>query len=779
MTARLARSFKQAGLVRLALLLPIAVATILATAVALTGAGQGYDEGLRTARDQLRSRAATGSIVVVEIDAHSLSSARVWPWPRVLHARLVDEARRGGAALVAFDIDFSAPSDGVNDGAFAKSLSAFGGSVVLPTFRQLRSSGSERFVENFPLPQFRKNAIMGAVNVRPDADGQLRNYIYGTVTAGVPRPSIAALLADSSGTVGESFRIDGAIEPGSLPRVSAVDLIEGRVAPSTIRGKRLLVGGTAIELGDRYALPGHGVLPGVVVQALAAETLLQATDFTNYGSLPALLVAFAVIGWSRRWHRPSIAFAVAVAAILASPLVLETSFMGTADVVPALVLIAVYAALRGVLMLVRNLHDARTIDVATGLANLRALAVSYQAAEAPIVVAIRLKNYGEMATHLSDVERATLIARVVDRLRLGLGIETVFAIEPATLAVLVQGTDCDMLIEQVEGTSALFRGAIDIGSRNLLITPAFGIAESSRTGIGATELAMRAIAAARSADSSGHRWSLHNDTLASDADRSLVLLADVERALTDGSIHVLFQPKWSIAEGRVTGAEALVRWRHPELGPVSPELFIPLLEANQRIADLTLFVLDSCTRQQAVWRTRGHRLNVAVNISAALLDDAEFVTLLHARINEAQDLTLEVTESAALSSASRAIEVLAELKASGVRISIDDYGTGQSTLSYLKTFPANEVKIDKSFVTRIRDNASDRILVRSTIDLAHELGLWVVAEGVEDEACLTLLAEFGCDTAQGWHIGRPMDGEALATLIEAAADPGMPLRAAA
>jgi diguanylate cyclase len=253
-------------------------------------------------------------------------------------------------------------------------------------------------------------------------------------------------------------------------------------------------------------------------------------------------------------------------------------------------------------------------------------------------------------------------------------------------------------------------------------------------------------------------------------DRALVLLGEIDGAIGNGDIFVLYQPKHDIAEEAILGAEALVRWRHPVFGPVSPDEFIPLMESSGNIGPLTFAVIDICLSDLTRWHTRGLRLGVAINISARLLDDRVFIDGLLPRLKAlgplAEKVTLEVTESATIGGASSAVAALQRVRSLGTRVSIDDYGTGHATLSYLRSFPADEIKIDKSFVTAMASSASDRILVRSTIELAHELGFQVVAEGVEDAACLTLLAQFGCDVAQGWEIGRPMSASALETLAK-------------
>jgi diguanylate cyclase len=204
----------------------------------------------------------------------------------------------------------------------------------------------------------------------------------------------------------------------------------------------------------------------------------------------------------------------------------------------------------------------------------------------------------------------------------------------------------------------------------------------------------------------------------------------------------------------------LARWTHPEKGPISPVEFISAAEQHDRIEPLTLFVIDKAVEAASRIVQRGIDFDIAVNLSARMLNDRRLPTKVAAILDrhglEASRLTLELTETAAVSGSGNGIDLLAGLRDLGIKISIDDYGTGLSTLEYLKKIPASEIKIDQSFVKSMRDNRSDLIMVQSTIALAHSLGRTVVAEGVEDAHSLEQLAMLKCDVAQGFVVGRPM-----------------------
>jgi len=249
----------------------------------------------------------------------------------------------------------------------------------------------------------------------------------------------------------------------------------------------------------------------------------------------------------------------------------------------------------------------------------------------------------------------------------------------------------------------------------------------------------------------------------------LALLGDLRRAMERGELVLHYQPKISTSTGDVVSAEALVRWQHPDRGLIFPDVFIPLAEHTGLIGPLTRYVLDAALTQARVWVDAGRPLPVSVNLSARnLLDEnlpAQVAELLAAHDVPAELLELEVTESALMTEPARAQRLLEQLSALGVRISIDDFGAGYTSLGQLKSLPVNELKIDKSFVMTMTENRSNSLIVHSIVDLGHNLGLTIVAEGVESEQALSALREFGCDVAQGYHLSRPIPTAALDTWL--------------
>ncbi|PRX23025.1 putative bifunctional diguanylate cyclase/phosphodiesterase [Actinoplanes italicus] len=250
----------------------------------------------------------------------------------------------------------------------------------------------------------------------------------------------------------------------------------------------------------------------------------------------------------------------------------------------------------------------------------------------------------------------------------------------------------------------------------------------------------------------------------SDTDR-LTLQSELRRGIERGELVVLYQPKVDVTTRLPCGAEALVRWQHPARGLLSPDVFIPLAEDSGLIDLVTVEVLDQALAQIRRWEDLGHELPVSVNIPARSLTDATFPGVVDAALVQHGVrpglLTLEITESAMIADLLRAGETLNELRKLGVKISIDDFGTGYSSIAHLRDMPPHELKIDRSFVMKMSENSRDESIVRAVVDLAKNLRLRVVAEGVETESALRTLGDLGCHEAQGYHISRPVPAAEL------------------
>ncbi len=319
-----------------------------------------------------------------------------------------------------------------------------------------------------------------------------------------------------------------------------------------------------------------------------------------------------------------------------------------------------------------------------------------------------------------------------------------------------------------------------VSGADLDVEASVGVVLSGEHGTDATTLMQRADVAMYVAKQRNLGISTYDPALDGHSPERLGLLGDLRRALHNDELFLLFQPKVSLSTGDVCGAEALLRWAHPERGLVAPDAFIPLAENTGLIGPLTRRVLDLALAQARRWADQGRALQVSVNLSARNLHDTHLDTAVAeslARHGVAPHLLkLEVTESAIMADPARATELLTRLSAQGIAIAIDDFGAGYTSLGQLKNLPVSELKVDRSFVMAMESDTSDRLIVRSVIELSHNLGLSAVAEGVETAEALGTLTAFSCDVAQGYHLSRPLPADAFDAWL--GAWPGLPAASA-
>jgi diguanylate cyclase (GGDEF)-like protein len=311
---------------------------------------------------------------------------------------------------------------------------------------------------------------------------------------------------------------------------------------------------------------------------------------------------------------------------------------------------------------------------------------------------------------------------------------------------------------------------IEIQGQAIEVGASLGIVMFPEHGEDAAVLMREADAAMYIAKQFRSGYKVYTTDLGHGADDRLTLQGDLRRAIANGELVLHYQPKIDFAAGRVSGVEALVRWQHPQLGLLPPDKFIPLAEQTGLIKPLTISVLRGALCQCREWQQAGMVLSMSVNISAINIQDPEFPDQVAALLKEVPVppalLELEVTETAVMSEPLRAVECIKRLSALGLQVAIDDFGTGYSSMAYLKKLLVAKIKIDKSFVKDMAINHSDAVIVRSTVELGHNLGLKVVAEGVESQSVWDRLKDLGCDSAQGYYMSRPLTAEKFAAWLD-------------
>jgi diguanylate cyclase (GGDEF)-like protein len=415
--------------------------------------------------------------------------------------------------------------------------------------------------------------------------------------------------------------------------------------------------------------------------------------------------------------------------------------------------------------LLTNLERSATTDALTDLPNLpettRRLEALLDEHRRVVLAAVAVLSFKEVNETLGRELGDELLLEIARRLRLTYPDAVVGRVGGARFAVAVPasavGTDPEhfglTLRSQIEGTAQL-------GAVGTHVRLSVGLTQAPEHGGHAARLLQRAETAMHSARHVGGGpvlWAPAYEVL---GNRRLAVVLALREALSSGALGVAYQPKVVINGGRVSGVEALVRWTHPALGDVGPAEFVPLAEASGLMGPLTATVLRQSLAACREWQSCAPGVGVSVNVSADTVLDASFVTevaglLAEARVPAAL-LTLELTESVLLEDPMLAAERMAELRALGLRLAVDDFGTGYSSLTYLRGLPVDEVKIDKGFVDGLVNDAADRVVVKAVVEIAHTLGLRVVAEGAENDEQVHILQSLGVDEVQGFLHARPM-----------------------
>jgi diguanylate cyclase (GGDEF)-like protein len=534
---------------------------------------------------------------------------------------------------------------------------------------------------------------------------------------------------------------------------------------------------------------------GLIFRFTVRAAHLDANDTDYYLLVFAIFILAMFVNWlgvggyqcyldrTSLWRKTREAFAPVLAAELFSALltvaaVYVASDLGTAGIAMFGVVLIVFQYLVGELLESKRrgeeLHRMATTDELTGLPNREhfretisgRIASSNETGEPFGILLMDLDRFKEVNDTLGHDWGDRLLAEVGSRLVGSIGTSGVVArLGGDEFAILPpQSTDDPAILEQlaakllheVQQPFLSEELSIDVGA-------SIGIVRFPRDGADVNTLMRRADVAMYAAKSSQTGCKLYEPEADRHSVQRLGVLSDVRRALEADEIVVHFQPIVDLMRRRVSGAEGLVRWQHPDRGLLPPAAFIPAVEQTGLIRPLTMRVLNLSLEQCAIWRRTGNNLSVAVNLSVRNLLDPELPTMIQRLLDShglgPDALQLEITETMLMFDPERVLATVKRLNDLGMHVSVDDFGTGYSSLAVLRQLPVNELKIDRSFVSPMLDDESDLIIVRSTINLGHDLGLKIIAEGVEDARTMHRLADLGCDLAQGYHLSRPIAPE--------------------
>jgi diguanylate cyclase (GGDEF)-like protein/PAS domain S-box-containing protein len=898
------------------ILVVIALAIVLST---------GWHGSLRNALTDLRfawqSREASGNVVVVAIDAPSIDQIGVWPWPRRLHAELLHRLDAAGVHDIAFDVDFSTPSDPASDEAFVRALRDVGGSTILPSFKQPMPNGGAVHV-NRPLKQFSNQSWPAVVNVAVEPDGLVRRYPFGEKLGDAVMPSMAVVLAGQDVNRRPPFLLDFSIRAASIPAVSYVDVLRGDTATlAKLKDKKVVIGATALELGDRFSVPNGKIISGPVLQALAAESILQNRMLrwtSDIGMILGLGAICLLMMYSWRRVAPGIRVAILVAAgasveLVAAlvqarwPLVIDTSLLHIAIIayltaialdeidfrrllgriaesrfhrmamslgdglvctdeehritvwnpgasaifgympaeiigrpfetlcalpadgsarpsmhdaarqallVPGGAVVVEFegrrkngetfpveasfsgwqgtdgfqygAILRDISVRKREAERIRYLaehDALTGLANRNMLHVrladlisaAEQRSSGVALLVLGLDGFQEINDMLGHSAGDLVIRAVAERLRREVDGKAIVArLSGDEFAIAV---DCAEIGEPIaafaERIAHAFEAPLAAGTREHRVGISVGVAVYPDGGQTADDLLSNghlALSRAKATRRGSHV--IFESAIRQELENRLTLESELALAVERGEFELFYQPQVRLIDGGLVGAEALIRWRHPVRGYVSPGEFMPVVNTSALSERIANWVMETACRQARAWELSGNGVRVAINLSPSQLQSGDLAHSVAALL-EMTGLTpslleIEVTEDILLHDERRVLAMFKRIQELGVRVLFDDFGTGYASLSYLKKFPLDGLKIDRSFVFGLLANSDDAAIVGSTIGLSKQLGLTVLAEGIENKATADFLVSMGCEEGQGYFFGRPMPAEAFAKQFLAA-----------
>jgi len=381
-----------------------------------------------------------------------------------------------------------------------------------------------------------------------------------------------------------------------------------------------------------------------------------------------------------------------------------------------------------------------------------------------VVMVMHLQRFREIQSSLGHEIGDEVLRATAQRLRENLAEEFVLArLEGDQFLIIAPNTDSDAGQRLAKALAKVLDSGLTVQSINVTLDACIGLCVCPEHGRQPDQLLRRAAVAKNDAQLSQERVRIYQNGREARHVRQLAILGDLRRATEEDELKLYLQPKVTLQDTQVCGAEALLRWEHPELGRINPNEFIPLAESAGSISMITKWVLHRTIQQARLWKDQGINLPIAVNLSARDLQNEKLPATICAELEQngmdTSCLILEITEEAVVHDLDHAVSVLSEMRQRGLRTSMDDFGTGYSSLSHLQKLPVDELKIDRAFVSCLPEHKQNAAIVRSVIDLAHNLGLEVVAEGVETTAALRWLREEGCERAQGYYLSKPMPAE--------------------
>lgn len=691
-------------------------------------------------------RSAPSSQVLLTIDdRHTWTSAEL--------AEVLDELRPRMPRRVLIDTPLPVGENAAGDAALARAVRSYGSDIAfIARSERVDNIGKDAII--LPPKQITGNAEVLASAWRGNFLLYAVSAPYTITVDGREYSTVAAALSGVRSGIEGDYYPDFRIDPATIPRIPSQTLSAGTAAASGLTGRTVIV--TGLSKAPSILYFGHSYAPAIALDIAGAEGLKAPFALSlgpRFGALPFLALVSLLIWLGSRASglRKAAAYLAAIAAAFVLPAVLRTMGLVFAPDA-AFMFMAIYGSVRLWQKRARRIQ----LTSASGLPNLLALANNPLPVGSDVVVAV-VGRYEEILATLPHDLHGECARQIARRIAAGAGADKIHHGDGGHFAWAEEARPLEMQLDHLEGLRALFAAPLLIGNHTFDTNIHFGLDRNE--GLDTPTRVNSALASANEALANGRAIELFEASRLAEAPWELSLHARIEEGLRNGDIWLAFQPQWDLRDGRMCGAEALIRWNHPTRGPIAPDAFILQAERAGRIDALTYWVLDLAITAALTLNARGPRFQMSINLSAQMVDKpdlvANFADIVHRRGIDPSLLTVEITETSCVRNRPAACQNMSRLRELGFRLSIDDFGTGEASLAYLADLPSDELKIDRRFIDRMAASKRDHAIVANTIALAHALGQTVVAEGIEDAPTLAMLRAMGCDLAQGYLLGRP------------------------
>ncbi|WP_295633699.1 EAL domain-containing protein [Novosphingobium sp.] len=747
---------------------PFAIALLIGLLCALSGGADPLNHMYWNIRFKFGGQNVPNSIVVISEQVPTVDGAN-GQWASQDQSRLIEIIRRQVPQRVFFDAALVPGDEHAIDGKFSEVVRQFGDdfSIVLHA-----GNGDQ---STFGSPLLDDGRLHGTQRVISAWKTNFLGYATSSATEFVRNGKVYKAFASALARdprQGKRIYAAAEFDPESVPVLDARHVLNNQFAPGLLTGRTVVVT-QARGASQAIGYHGHGRVDPTLVDVTAAYGFRRPFSASWGPWFPLLLASTLLLVAQRsekfRW-RIAFAFLAALAPI-ALPIPLQLIGITTTPA-DAFVMLAVYASVN----LWHRWRSRFRHTSTSGLPNLVALSERKIDPGHDVVVAV-IARYEEFLATLPTEQHGECAQQIARRLAVGSGSAQIYHGEGGQFAWTEEARALDTQFDHLDGLKALFSAPLRIGDHTFDTNVHFGLDRNGA--LDAHTRVNSALASATEALTHGRTTESFEAARLADASWDLSLHSRIDDGLRNGEIWLAFQPQWDFRVNRISGAEALIRWNHPERGPIKPDEFILQAERAGRIDTLTYWVIEQAISAHAALSVGDPLFQMSINLSGQMVDKPSLVSnfseIVRRRGIDARRLTVEVTETSGVQNRPAARHNLSQLRAMGFRLSIDDFGTGEASLSYLAELPSDELKLDRRFVSAITTCSRNRTIVGSTIGLAHALGQVVVAEGIEDEETFHMLRAMDCDHAQGYWIGRPVP---LAELVSRCSETGRSISAA-